>query len=121
MLPVVINGHPADDTLRYAGRLDSTLHTIVELSGADVKRRVLLPGITFTAAAFAEPALLALAAPPVADAARDAGSRRIGMTDVEILTDSVAQLRRMDFRYGSGRIRVRVVRLLHDEATTLLH
>ncbi|MGH3720075.1 MAG: helix-turn-helix transcriptional regulator [Pseudonocardiaceae bacterium] len=121
VLPVVIDGHPADDALRYAGRLDSTLHTIVELSGADVKRRVLLPGITFTAAAFAEPALLALAAPPVADAARDAGSRRIGMTDVEILTDSVAQLRRMDFRYGSGRIRVRVVRLLHDEATTLLH
>ncbi|MGH3800363.1 MAG: helix-turn-helix transcriptional regulator [Pseudonocardiaceae bacterium] len=110
----------ADDTLHYAGRLDSTLHTLVKLSGEDVKRREFLPGFVFAATAFAEPALFALTAPPVADAARDAGSRRIGMTDVEILTDNVEHLRRMDFRYGSGRIRDRAVQLLHDAAVTLL-
>ncbi|MGH3901527.1 MAG: helix-turn-helix transcriptional regulator, partial [Pseudonocardiaceae bacterium] len=114
------SGASADETLHYAGRLDSTLHTVVELSGEDVKRREFLPGVAFAAAAFAEPALFALTAPPVADAARDAGGRRIGMTDVEILTDNVAHLRRMDFRYGSGRIRDRSVQLLHHAATTLL-
>ena len=111
----------ADDTLHYAERLDSTLHTIVELSGGDLKRRNVLLGAAFTTAAFAEPALFALTAPPVADAARDAGSRRIGMTDVEILTDNIAHLRRIDFRYGSGRIRERAVQLLHHETTRLLH
>jgi DNA-binding XRE family transcriptional regulator len=112
---------PADDILDYAGGLDSTLQAVVELSGGEVKRRDFLPGAAFTAAAFVEPALFALTAPPVTDAARDAGSRRIGMTDVEILTDNVAHLRRMDLRYGSGRIRERAVQLLHHAATTLLH
>jgi hypothetical protein len=43
------------------------------------------------------------------------------MTDVEILTDNVAHLRQMDFRYGSGQIRERAVQLLRHEATRLLH
>jgi hypothetical protein len=110
-----------DDSLHHARGLDSTLHAIVELSGGDVKRRGFLSGAVFTAAAFAEPALLALTAPPVASAAGNAGTRRIGMTDVEILTDKVAHLRQMDLRYGSGQMRGRVVQLLHQEATTLLH
>lgn len=110
---------PVDDTLDYAGGLDSTLHAVVELSGGEVKRRNFLPGAAFTAAAFAEPALFALTAPPVTDAAREAGSRRIGMTDVDILTDNVAHLRRMDFHYGSGLIRERAVQLLHHAATLL--
>ncbi len=110
-----------DDILDYAGGLDSTLHAVVELSGGDVKRRDFLSGTAFTTAAFADPALFALTAPPVASVARDAGNRRIGMTDVEILTDNVAHLRRMDFRFGSGRIRQQAVQLLHQAATTLLH
>ncbi len=111
----------ADDILDYGGGLDSTLHAVVELSGGDVRRRGFLSGAGFTTAAFAEPALFALTAPPVASAARDAGGRRIGMTDVEILTGDVAHLRRMDLRYGSGRIRQQAVQLLHQAATTLLH
>ncbi len=109
----------ADDILDHAGGLDSTLHAVVELSGGDVRRRGFLSGAAFTTAAFAEPALFALTAPPVASAARDAGGRRIGMTDVEILTGNVAYLRRLDYRYGSGRIRERSVQLLHQAATTL--
>ncbi|MGH3770717.1 MAG: hypothetical protein ACRDRW_04870, partial [Pseudonocardiaceae bacterium] len=66
------------------------------------------------------PALLALTAPVISDVARDAGNTRIGMIDVEILTDHIAHLRRMDLRYGAGRIRHQVVQLLHDAATTLL-
>lgn len=110
-----------DHTLRHAGRLDSTLHTVVELSGEDLNRRESSPGASFTAIAFAEPALSALTTLSAADVARAAGSRRIGMTDLEILTDNVAHLRRMDFRYGSGRIRRTCLQLLHHAATTLLH
>jgi DNA-binding XRE family transcriptional regulator len=110
----------ADGTLNYAERLDSTLHTIAELSEEDLKRRNFLLGAAFTTPVFAEPALFALTAPPVANTARNAGSRRIGITDVDILADNVTHLRRMDFRYGSGRIRERAVQLLHHEATTLL-
>jgi DNA-binding XRE family transcriptional regulator len=109
-----------DDILDYARGLDSTLHAVVELSGGDVRRRGFLSGAAFTTAAFAEPALFALTVPPVASAARDAGGRRIGMTDVEILTGNVAHLRWMDNRYGSGRIREWSVQLLHHAATTLL-
>ncbi|MGH3873671.1 MAG: helix-turn-helix transcriptional regulator [Pseudonocardiaceae bacterium] len=139
LLPVVIDGHPTflrldtsalieqrgwasmDGSLHYVGRLDSTLQAIVGLSGGDLRRRDVLPGVVFTAAAFAEPALFALTAPPVSDVSRQAGSRRIGMTDVKILSDSVAHLRQMDFRYGSRQLRNAAVRLLHQSATTLLH
>lgn len=99
----------------------SRLYTVVEFSGGNVKRRnVLLGGASLTAAVFAEPALLALTAPPVADVGRGEGSRRVGLADVEILAENVAHLRRMDFRYGSGRVRERAVALLHHETTRLV-
>lgn len=60
---------PTDDILDYAGGLDSTVHAVVELSGGELRRRGFLSGAAFTAAAFAEPALFALTAPPVASAA----------------------------------------------------
>jgi len=103
----------ADDTLCCAERPDSTLHTVVELSGGDLKRRNVLLGAAFTTAVFAEPALFALTVPPVADAARDAGTRRIGMTDVEILTDNVAHLRRMGF-YTEAELDADLGRALRD-------
>ena len=114
------NWSSTDEPLHCVELLDSMLHTVVKLSGGNLKRRSVLLGVSVTAAVFAEPALLALTAPPVADVARDAGGRRIGMADVEILIENVAHLRRMDFRYGSGRIREQAVQLLHHEATTLL-
>ncbi|MGH3869269.1 MAG: hypothetical protein ACRDQ4_24810, partial [Pseudonocardiaceae bacterium] len=49
------------------------------------------------------------------------GGRRVGMADVEILTEQVTQLRQLDYRYGAGRLRERVVSLLHREANQLLH
>lgn len=110
----------ADRTLHCAETSDSTLRTIAELSGGDLRRRDLLIGTAFTAATFAEPALFAMTRRPPPAAAREVGNKHIGMTDVEILTDSIAHLRRLDFRHGSGRIRERAVQLLHHEATTLL-
>jgi len=109
-----------DETLHCAELLDSMFHTVVELSGENLKRRNVLLGVSFTAVVFAEQALLALTAPPVTDVARYASSKRIGMVDVEILIENVAHLRRMDFRYGSGRIREQAIQLLHHEAITLL-
>lgn len=115
------SGYPSSSgTPHEAGTLDRTLHAIALLSGEDLNRRDFLLGTAFSATAFAEPALFAMTAPALADAARTAGGKRIGMTDVAILTDTIAHLRGMDFRYGSGRIRERAVQLLHREATALL-
>ncbi|MBV9313679.1 MAG: hypothetical protein JO100_07950 [Pseudonocardia sp.] len=71
-------------------------------------RRKFLLGSTFTAAAFSEPALFALTVPPAENTSRVSG-RRIGMPDVEIITENIAHLRRLDHRYGSGRVREQVV------------
>ncbi|MGH3875094.1 MAG: hypothetical protein ACRDSR_26955, partial [Pseudonocardiaceae bacterium] len=48
------------DGLTCCGTLEGTVCTIVELSGQDMRRRKLLLGSVFSAAAFAEPALFAL-------------------------------------------------------------
>jgi hypothetical protein len=83
-------------------------------------RRKFLLGSAFRAAAFSEPALFALTVPPTENTARVAG-KRIGMPDVEIITENLAHLRRLDHRYGSGRVREQVVQLLHREASTVIH
>lgn len=108
------------DGLQCSGTLDGTVRTVVELSGRDMDRRKFLLGSAFTAAAFSEPALFALTVPPAENTARVAG-RRIGMADVEILTENLTHLRRLDHRYGSGRVRQQVVQLLHREASTVTH
>ncbi len=108
------------DGLRCSGTLDGTVRTVVELSGRDMHRRRFLLGSAFTAAAFSEPALFALTVPPAESTTRT-GSRRVGMVDVEVLTEQVTHLRRLDCRYGSGRVREQAVQLLHREANHLLH
>ncbi|MGH4019176.1 MAG: hypothetical protein ACRDT0_08055 [Pseudonocardiaceae bacterium] len=113
-------GEDPYDGLCCSGTLEGTVRTVVELSGRDMRRRRFLLGSAFSAAAFAEPALFALTVPPADSTARAAG-RRVGMADVEILTEQVTHLRQLDCHYGSGRVRVQVVSLLHREANHLLH
>lgn len=67
-------------------------------------RRKFLLGSAFTAAAFSEPALFALTVPP-AESTAHVGGKRVGMADVEIITENIAHLRRLDHHYGSGRVR----------------
>lgn len=110
----------AHDGLNCSGSLDGTVKTVVELSGMDMNRRKFLLGSAFTAAAFSEPALFAMTVPPAENTARVAG-RRVGMADVEILAENIAHLRRLDHRYGSGRVREQVVQLLNRESNTVVH
>ncbi|MGH3912080.1 MAG: hypothetical protein ACRDTC_01510 [Pseudonocardiaceae bacterium] len=114
---------PAEDPydgLRCSGTLEGTVRTVVELTGRDMRRRKLLLGSAFSVAAFAEPALVALTVPPASSTAR-AGGQRIGMADVEVLTEQVTHLRKLSSQYGSGRVRGQLVQLLHGEANRLLH
>ena len=115
---------PADedpyDGLRCSGTLDGAIRTIVELTGRDMRRRKLLLGSAFSVAAFAEPALYALTVPPALSTARAAG-QRVGMTDVEVLTEQVTHLHKLSAQYGSGRVRGQLVQLLHGEGNRLLH
>ncbi|MGH4019529.1 MAG: hypothetical protein ACRDT0_09890 [Pseudonocardiaceae bacterium] len=116
---------PADedpyDGLRCTGTLEGTVRTVIQLSGRDMRRRRFLLGSAFSAAAFSEPALFALTMPPAEAIARAAGGKRVGMAEVEIITEQVTQLRQLDHRYGSGRLREQVVSLLHRDANQLLH
>ncbi len=108
------------DGLNCSGSLDGTLRAVVELSGRDMNRRDFMRASAFMVAAFSEPALLSLTLPPAESTARESG-RRIGLADVEVLTEHIAHLRRLDNRYGSGQVREQVVQLLHRGANTILH
>ncbi|MGH8917968.1 MAG: hypothetical protein ACRD0H_06445, partial [Actinomycetes bacterium] len=109
------------DGLSCSGTLEGTLRTVIELSGRDMRRRKFLLGSAFSAGAFAEPALIALTVPPTPSTAHTGSGRRIGMADVEVLTQQVTQLRQLDCRYGAGRVRAQMVQLLHHDANELLH
>ncbi len=113
-------GEDPYDGLRCSGTLEGTVRTVVELSGRDMRRRKLLLGSVFSAAAFAEPALFALTVPPAQSTARAAG-RRVGMAEVEVLTEQITHLSKLSHQYGSGLVRGQVVQLLHREANQLLH
>ncbi|MGH3797381.1 MAG: hypothetical protein ACRDSP_21125 [Pseudonocardiaceae bacterium] len=108
------------DGLSCSGTLEGTVRTVVELSGRDMRRRKLLLGSVFSVAAFAEPALFALTVPPAQSTARAAG-QRVGMADVEVLTEQIKHLSKLGHQFGSGRVREQVVALLHREANQLLH
>ncbi|GAB3162134.1 hypothetical protein GCM10027059_14120 [Myceligenerans halotolerans] len=108
------------DGLHCSGTLEGTVRTVVELSGRDMDRRKFLLGSAFAAATFSEPALFALTVPPEESTARDAG-RRVGMPDVEIITENITHLRRLDNRFGSGRVRQQVLQLLNREASNVMH
>lgn len=112
--------HDPHDGLKCSSSLDGTVRTVAELSWRDMNRRKFLLGSAFTAAAFTEPALMAMTVPQADTTARVAG-KRIGMADVEILSENISHLRRLDHRYGSGRVRDQVVQLLHRETNTVLH
>ncbi|MGH3885849.1 MAG: hypothetical protein ACRDSZ_04635 [Pseudonocardiaceae bacterium] len=113
-------GEDPYDGLTCSGTLEGTVRTVVELSGRDMRRRKLLLGSMFSVAAFAEPMVVALIVPPAQGTARAAG-QRIGMTDVEALTEQVHQLSKLGGQFGSGRVREQVVLLLNREANQLLH
>ncbi|HKR48617.1 MAG TPA: hypothetical protein VJT72_03375 [Pseudonocardiaceae bacterium] len=113
-------GEDPHDGLTCSGTLEGTVRTVVELSERDMRRRKLLLGSAFSAAAFAEPMVFALIVPPAQGTARAAG-QRVGMADVQVLTEQVDHLTRLGFQFGSGRVREQVVVLLNREANQLLH
>ncbi len=113
-------GEDPFDGLTCSGTLEGTVRTVVELSGRDMRRRKLLLGSVFSVAAFAEPMVVALIVPPAQSTARTAG-QRVGMPDVTVLTEQVAQLDKLGEQFGSGRVREQVVVLLNREANQLLH
>jgi hypothetical protein len=108
------------DGLRSSDSLDGTVRSVIALTGRDMDRRNFLIGSSFTAAAFAEPALFAMTVPPAEITERTRGLR-VGMAEIELLNEHFTHLWRMDHRYGSGRVREQGIQLLHTEANTVLH
>jgi hypothetical protein len=109
-----------NEGLRWSSACDGTMSNVVELSGRDLRRRNFLLGSTFTASAFAEPALLALTAPPTLAAAR-VGAHRIGMSDVAAINATTEHFERLVHQLGGRVVREQVVRFLHGEASRALN
>jgi tetratricopeptide (TPR) repeat protein len=108
------------DGLRCAGTLVGTVRTVVSLSGQDLNRRRLLKGSALAVTGFAQPALFALTLPAEANVARQSG-RRVGAADIEVLIEQLTHLRRLDHRFGAGRVREQVVGLVNRAANLALH
>ncbi|MFJ8965512.1 hypothetical protein ACIRG5_39615 [Lentzea sp. NPDC102401] len=109
---------PVDDTFdgfACASTIDGTITIVAELSGRDLNRRNFLMGSAFTAAAFAQPAWLALTMTPA-----NAAGARVGSADVEAMSMMVRQFEQMHRRHGGGITRPLVVQFLHHQAQAAL-
>lgn len=108
------------DGLTCAGTLVGTVRTVASLSGQDLNRRRFLMGSAFAVTGLAQPAPFVLTLPAEADVARRHG-RRVGAADVEVLTEQLTHLRRLDHRYGAGRVREQVVGVVNRASNLALH
>ena len=95
-----------------------TAQAVATLTGRDMRRRNLLVGVGFAAAAFAQPALYAMTTPDVPLLAAE-GSRRVGFSDVEAIRATIVHFRQLDQTYGGAHLRTQVVRILNAEATSV--
>ena len=111
------NADAADtfDGMRCFPTVDGTIGVVSELSGRDIGRRNFLMGSAFTAAAFAEPTLLALTVPPSEVTARTTG-QRIGVSDVRIVLETVRHFETQLRRYGGATIHSQVAHFVHEQA-----
>lgn len=85
----------------------------------DMRRREVLRGVEFSAAAFLPPAMRWLTAPfdehPYGD-----GERLVGGPDVEMVRRVTATYRALDNQFGGGHVRESVVRFLDGEVSALV-
>lgn len=93
-----------------------TAHAVATLTGRDMRRRNLLVGAGFTAAAFAQPALYAMTTQAAPLVAVEAG-RQVGFRDVEAIRATTVHFRQLDQSHGGAHLRTQVVRVLNHEAT----
>lgn len=93
-----------------------TAQVVATLTGRDMRRRDLLVGAGFTAAAFAQPVLYAVTTQAAPLVAVEAG-RRVGFSDVEAIRATTVHFRQLDQSHGGAHLRTQVVRVLNHEAT----
>lgn len=105
------------DGFAVADSPPGTAQAVATLTGHDMRRRDLLIGSGFAAAAFAQPALYAMTSPPAPLQASNSGSR-VGHRDVAAIRATTAHFRRLDQIHGGAHLRTQTVRVLNDEATS---
>lgn len=99
---------------------EARLRAVAGLTGRDLERRTFLRGAAFMAGAFAGPALLATTVPAPPLLAKS-GTRRISLSDVETIRETVNHFRGLEQRFGGGgRLRNQVVRYLQGEVSAAL-
>lgn len=104
--------------LTYDPAWDESLRTITTMWQHDASRRTLIRTAAYSAAALAGP--LALWASHAATAPGTAGTRRIGVPEIETIKTVGDAFRSLDNRYGGLTSRDGVVAFLDTEVTPLL-
>lgn len=108
-----------DVGLKYPDTIDQAVRLAAELYGADARRRDVLARGTYTASAYATPALRWITA-PVTTLTDRAGTIRVGAANVNAIREVTATFRRLDNLFGGGYARSTVVQYLADEVSPLL-
>ncbi|AHI01862.1 hypothetical protein [Kutzneria albida] len=103
------------DYFECSRTVGGTIGLVAELSGKDMARRNFLMGSAFTAAAFAQPALMALTVPPVASAASTGGGR-ITASEVQVALETVRHYEGQHRRYGGAAVHQQLVQFLNAQA-----
>jgi hypothetical protein len=109
----------ADDGLRWADELDSAVGALIELWRCDLDRREFL-GALGAMAVTSDVALRWLIAPPDEGVERNAGSRRVGLTEVDGVRAMRHNLKAIDDARGGGAALPLAVAYLRREVAPLL-
>jgi transcriptional regulator with XRE-family HTH domain len=105
--------------LEFATDWRHGVEVAAELWRGDMRRRDLLQGVGFSAAAFLGPTVRWLTA-PLDDRPVGHGARLVGQPDIETVRQITSVYRTLDNQYGGGHIRDNVVRFLDTEVSELL-
>ncbi|MFF5296713.1 helix-turn-helix domain-containing protein [Paractinoplanes globisporus] len=114
----VTAGQPAG--LEFAASWRHGIGVAANLWRGDMRRRVLLRGAGFSAAAFMPPAMRWLMSTlderPVGD-----GTKTVGPPDIEMVRRVTSTFRGLDNQFGGGHVRESVVRFLDGDVTELIN
>lgn len=105
--------------LQFAADWRHGVDAAVELWRGDMRRRVLLRDLGFSATAFMAPAMRWLMS-PLDEHPEGGGDRLVGPPDVEMVRRITSTYRALDNQYGGGRVRENVIRFLDGDVTDLL-
>ena len=106
--------------LEFAASWRHGVGVAVDLWRGDMRRRVLLRGAGFSAAAFMPPAMRWLMS-SFDERPTGSGDRIVGTPDIEMVRRITSTYRTLDNQFGGGQVRESVIRFLDGDVTELIN